>query len=226
MRVLRAMMELERRLNRALGWEEIAEKLGFRVKAVQDHMVHLEAGGFAKREAKKQKFLAVAMTPTRESWDRAAEHRKYVIGRVRPGVEATVSDHRPLTEPLAVIGEVHAGPPGEADTYSDVVVLPSLETKPGEFRIWIRGDSMYGPPHYLADGDVAVCRREDPAVGDIVIVRIESQVTIKVLAETNGAIKLKPLNRKHRTITLSPSDEGDRWEFQGRVVYLIRRFER
>jgi SOS-response transcriptional repressor LexA len=120
-------------------------------------------------------------------------------------------------------GAIAAGEFAEIDTEKELTYLPRV-TGPdaAHFLLRVRGLSMLGPPAWIADGDVVVCRRTDTASdGDIVVAVIGEEATLKRFRRVNGGVHLEPLNSAYETIRLTGED-ARRLRIQGRAVMIHR----
>lgn len=120
---------------------------------------------------------------------------------------------------LPILGEVPAGPPSLAEEHvQERLSLPG-EFGPGVYGLRVRGDSMTGAG--IHDGDVAVIRPTDEVRrGDIAVVVIDDEATIKRVAETGKRLVLKAENPAYKPITAT---DGQRVRVAGKVVGIVRR---
>ena len=131
---------------------------------------------------------------------------------LEPGIARGI---RMLGDELAIYGEiplVAAGTPILAEEgqpqpkMTNVVqLLRGFEQRP-DFFVEVRGDSMDAVG--IRHGDIVGVRRDpDPRDGDIVVCRIETDITMKRYQRTTECIELQPqsTNPDHETIRL----EGD-----------------
>lgn len=123
-----------------------------------------------------------------------------------------------LTLPL--IGRVAAGAPILAeehitDTYR---VAADLFRQRPDYLLRVRGSSMQGVG--IMDGDLlAVHRTTDARHGQIVVARLDDEVTVKRLRLQHGGITLQSENPEFADIQVQPSDA---FAIEGLVVGLIR----
>lgn len=127
--------------------------------------------------------------------------------------------------PLAVLGRVAAGAPIGADI--------GLEDAPGD-RLWldrrlfsprpdyllrVQGDSMIDDG--ILDGDlVGVQRTPEARDGQVVVARIDGEVTIKRLQQSGGRVQLLPRNPSHSPIEVHA---GHDFAVEGVYCGLLRR---
>ena len=104
------------------------------------------------------------------------------------------------------VAAVRAGlPEGALDESADMVNLDTmLVHKPSiTFFVPVQGDSMCEAG--LMDGDTAVCeRRQNARAGDIVVARIDDELTIKTLRKEGGRYVLQPENQAYPILRPDP----------------------
>ena len=129
--------------------------------------------------------------------------------------------HRPETLRLPVLGRVAGGTPIENDGGDDVQLLVDrscFEQVP-DFFLRVQGDSMRDDS--ILDGDlVAVKRASTARSGQIVVARIDGELTIKRLKLTAQRVVLEPRNPDYAPI-LVPSDAD--FAIEGIYCGLVRR---
>jgi repressor LexA len=75
---------------------------------------------------------------------------------------------------------------------------------------------------HVIDGDIVVVRRqEDVPQGDIAVVLLDDEVTLKRLRKSDGALELRSSNPSVPTIVVRPGEARPR--VLGKVVGVIRR---
>ncbi len=124
-----------------------------------------------------------------------------------------------LTLPL--VGRVAAGSPILAQEHIDETYLleASLFPRRPDYLLKVRGMSMRDAG--IMDGDLlAVQKAQDAKNGQIVIARINDEVTVKRFRRTRHAIELIPENPDFETIVVKPGD-GD-FAIEGLAVGLVR----
>ncbi|HOX36971.1 MAG TPA: transcriptional repressor LexA [Candidatus Brocadiia bacterium] len=121
---------------------------------------------------------------------------------------------------VPIIGRVAAGSPILAEENLEGK-LDCAEMGGGDrFALRIRGESMIEAG--MLDGDhVIVDPRADVKNGDIAVVRVGDEATVKKVFFLKNGLKLQPANR-----TMSPRIVGseDEVEICGKVVGLVRKF--
>ncbi|MDE0009420.1 MAG: transcriptional repressor LexA [Gammaproteobacteria bacterium] len=125
---------------------------------------------------------------------------------------------------LPIVGRVAAGNPILAEEHiEDYCELPAATFHPeANFLLQVRGDSMIDAG--ILDGDLlAVHKTPDARNGDIVVARIEDEVTVKRLQVASGGrlIRLLPANDDYDPIEVT-QDSGT-FAIEGRGVGIIRR---
>jgi repressor LexA len=120
---------------------------------------------------------------------------------------------------LPLVGSVAAGLPIEAiENIEEYVTIPDvLKRKKPTFLLRVRGDSMIDAG--ILDGDLIAVRKTNTAeIGQIVVARIDDEVTVKYLERQGNNAVLQPANDSYQPIVLSP----DELAIEGQFVGLIR----
>jgi len=120
---------------------------------------------------------------------------------------------------LPLIGSVAAGLPIEAiENVETYVTIPEvLKRKKPTFLLRVRGDSMIDEG--ILDGDLIAVRKTNIAeVGQIVVARIDDEVTVKRLERQGNNAVLQPANDCYQPIILPAEDLA----IEGKFVGLIR----
>jgi len=173
--------------------QQIADAFGFRQAcAAHKHVRRLEQGGHLQ------------VLPNQARGIRLASPR-------------TARDDR-LT--LGVLGRVAAGAPIGADTgiERELHVDRALFATVPDYLLRVQGDSMR--EEGIFDGDlVAVKRAVDARDGQIVIARIDDEITIKRLERTARGIRLLPRNPEYPPIDVPP---GSDFAIEGLYCGLVR----
>ena len=179
-------------------WAEIARAFGFRqTRAAQKHLQALEAKG----------------------------HLQLLPGKAR-GIRlpAPANSRRDGQLRLPILGRVAAGAPIGADAGVDPQVERHLLLDRGMFSprpdylLRVHGDSMRDDG--ILDGDlVAVHRSSDAHDGQVVVARIDGEITIKRLQLARDHIRLLPRNPDYAPIDVLP---GQDFAIEGLYCGLIR----
>lgn len=125
---------------------------------------------------------------------------------------------------LPVMGRVAAGAPTGPDTFEGeaerhVRIDPALFRPRADYLLRVEGDSMIEDG--ILDGDLAGVRRQpDAENGQIVVARIDGEVTIKRLERGTTGIRLLPRNPAYAPIEVQP--DVDDFAIEGLFVGLLR----
>jgi repressor LexA len=126
------------------------------------------------------------------------------------------------TRSLPVIGRVAAGSPLLAieNLEDEIQVDPGLFRPTPDYALKVRGDSMVGAG--IDDGDLLLVHRTPEArAGQIVVARIDDEVTVKRLRRRGRGIYLDSENPDYPSIHVSP---GSEFAIEGLAVGSIRAF--
>ena len=193
-RVLDVIQESIRHEGRPPTRAEIADTLGFRsVNAAESHLRALERRGAIKLQ-----------------------------GGASRGIQCLVpTDDRPESDMgLPVIGKVAAGAPIDsvANVETTVPVQPDLFPDKPDYLLRVQGDSMTGVG--ILDGDLLAVKKSNTATsGDLVVARLEGEVTVKRFEKGNGRCQLVAENPAYAPIEVQPTDE---FFIEGHAVGVIR----
>ena len=104
-----------------------------------------------------------------------------------------LTDHRPPSLGLPLLGSVAAGPLTEAIQHDDRLEFDKLFGGPDNFALKVRGQSMI--EDHIADGDYVVIRKQDTAQnGERVVAMVNNEVTLKKFYQERDHIRLEPSN--------------------------------
>lgn len=124
-----------------------------------------------------------------------------------PTMPANIVPIKRHTVPL--LGEIAAGQPIYADEEHDLCVAVDDDIR-CDFALRVRGDSMIDAGIY--DGDVVLVRQQDDVDdGQIAVVLIDDEATLKYLYHQPGGVQLVPANRRY-----SP------WSYTGEAAAQVR----
>lgn len=185
---------------------EIARAFGFKgVRGAQYHLEALEAAGVIERKPGIARSLRVLKAPALPQLD------------------------MPLTQPLPddavrlpILGQVAAGLPigADVDQFSEsyaVLDRAFFSPKP-DYLLKVKGDSMIDEG--IFDGDlIGVHRTADARNGQVVVARIEDEVTVKLLKKSSERIRLLPRNPDYAPIEVLP---GQDFAIEGLYCGLVR----
>jgi repressor LexA len=120
---------------------------------------------------------------------------------------------------LPLIGSVAAGSPLLAveNQLGKVQVPPGLFSPRADYLLKVRGNSMVDAG--ILDGDLLAVHKTDEArSGQVVVARLDDEVTVKRLKRTGRRIELLPENPDYEPIAV----EGHEFAIEGLAVGLIR----
>ena len=180
---------------------EIARAFGFKgVRGAQYHLEALEAAGIVERSPGRARSLRLLQLP----------------GGPR---QAELPANDDILQ-LPVLGQVAAGVPIGADIGSEQVVLMdrAFFTPTPDYLLKVKGDSMRDEG--IFDGDlIGVHRTSEARNGQVVIARIDDEVTVKLLKIGQGRIRLLPRNPDYTPIEVQP---GQDFAIEGLYCGLVR----
>lgn len=180
---------------------EIAQALGFRSpNAAEDHLKALARKGAIELTAGASRGIRLKDAPT--------------------GVQAMLPMPSLAQLLLPLIGRVAAGSPILAAEHveRDVGVDPGLFAQRPDYLLKVRGMSMRDAG--ILDGDLlAVKKAGEARDGQIVVARIDDDVTVKRLQRQGGRIQLLPENPDFEPIVVQ---NGQEFALEGIAVGLIR----
>jgi repressor LexA len=129
---------------------------------------------------------------------------------------------RPDRHELPLVGRVAAGAPilSEGHVEARYAVDPALFRPRADFLLRVEGDSMIEAG--ILDGDlIAVHRTPEAFDGQIVVARVDGEITVKRLRRRHDRLLLLPENPAHAPIEVPP-DTAD-FAIEGLYVGSIRR---
>ena len=125
---------------------------------------------------------------------------------------------------IPLIGHVAAGAPILAEeNIEDVLIVDGALVRPGKhFALRVRGDSMKNAG--IFDGDTVIVRHDAPLrSGEIAVVLIGDEATVKRYFPRKEKLLLLPENDDYEPIEVKPSDPDVR--VAGKVVGVFRRLD-
>lgn len=180
---------------------EIAHAFGFSgVRAAQYHLEALAAAGVIERSPGRARSLRLLQWPDRP-------HQ----------LDLPANDD---ALQLPVLGQVAAGVPIGADIGSEQVLLMdrALFTPTPDYLLKVKGDSMRDEG--IFDGDlIGVHRTNEARSGQVVIARIDDEITVKLFKPARGKIRLLPRNPDYAPIEVQP---GQDFAIEGLYCGLVR----
>ncbi|MBB1087390.1 transcriptional repressor LexA [Lysobacter sp. SG-8] len=192
---------------------EIARAMGFNsVRAAQYHLEALEAAGIVERVPGRARGLRLRQQPPGD--DAGASEASPPLGVLAP---ATAREDALC---LPVLGQVAAGVPIGADIGSDQMVLLDRQffSPSPDYLLRVKGDSMRDEG--IFEGDlIGVHRTRDARSGQIVVARIDDEITVKLLKLGKDRIRLLPRNPDFAPIDVQP---GQEFAIEGLYCGLVR----
>ncbi|PPU78663.1 MULTISPECIES: transcriptional repressor LexA [Xanthomonas] len=183
---------------------EIARAFGFKgVRAAQYHLEALEQAGAIRRVPGQARGIRLAGQ-----------------GSAQPRAPAGGESNRDDVLRLPVLGRVAAGLPIGADIGSDdFVVLDRVFFSPSpDYLLKVQGDSMRDEG--IFNGDlIGVHRTRDARSGQIVVARIDEEITVKLLKIGKDRIRLLPRNPDYAPIEVQPDQD---FAIEGLYCGLLR----
>ena len=182
---------------------EIARAFGFKgVRAAQYHLEALEAAGAIERIPGRARGIRVRQLPP------------------APQQELALASADDNAMRLPVLGQVAAGRPIGADIGSEqVLILDRVLFSPApDYLLKVKGDSMRDEG--IFDGDlIGVHRTRDARSGQIVVARIDEEITVKLLKIGKDRIRLLPRNPDYAPIEVLPDQD---FAIEGLYCGLVR----
>ena len=189
---------------------EIAQALGFRsANAAEEHLQALARKG------------AIEITPGTSRGIRLLDRPADGFGLMRAGAQMTLPHPAIMQFSLPLIGRVAAGSPILAEEHISATynVDPALFTARPDDLLKVRGMSMRDAG--ILDGDLLAVKKTDSARdGQIVVARLDDEVTVKRFRRDGSAIELLPENPDFDTIRVEPGKHE--FALEGLAVGLLR----
>ena len=149
-----------------------------------------EAFGFASRSVARKHVLAL----TEAGFIEVNPHQARGIRLLDQPARAELLD-------IPVLGRVAAGRPmgADAEVHSRLLLDPGMFSRTPDYLLRVQGDSMIEDG--ILDGDlVAVHREAEARNGQIVVARLDGEVTIKRFQRTAEGVRLLPRNPAYEPI--------------------------
>ena len=192
--------------------QQIADAFGFRQAcAAHKHVRRLQQAGYLEVRPNQARGIRLVAGMVPGAGGRAGRARSV------PGTRLKVRDDR---LELPVLGRVAAGVPIGADAGIERQVLldRTLFASKPDYLLRVKGDSMRDDG--IFDGDlVAVQRASDARNGQVVVARIDGEITIKRLERTRSRLRLLPRNPDYAPIEVPP---GADFAIEGIYCGLVR----
>ena len=183
---------------------EIQRAFGFKsVRAAQYHLEALEAAGAIERVPGRNRGIRLLKTPASPQSELAL---------------AAAANDDALR--LPILGQVAAGQPIGADAgQHGYVMLDRAFFHPApDYLLKVKGDSMIDEG--IFDGDlIGVHRTRDARSGQIVVARVDDEITVKLLKIGKDRIRLLPRNPDYAPIEVQPDQD---FAIEGLYCGLVR----
>ncbi|WP_386687290.1 transcriptional repressor LexA [Lonepinella sp. MS14437] len=204
----------------------LSKNLTIRQQEVYDFLKHhLETAGVPPTRAEISKELGFKSPNAAEEHLKALA-RKGAIEMV-PGMSRGIrlllsSNDEEEMEGLPLIGRVAAGEPILAEQHIEGTykVDPEMFKPQADFLLKVSGQSMKDIG--ILDGDLlAVHSTKDVRNGQVIVARIEDEVTVKRLERKGDVIYLHPENEEFEPIVVNLREQ-EQFEVEGIAVGIIR----
>jgi repressor LexA len=183
---------------------EIAHAMGFKgVRAAQYHIEALEQAGYIRRVPGQARGIRLVHEAANDALD-------------LPPMSAQSDD----VLRLPLLGRVAAGLPIGADLRSDDYILldRALFSPAPNYLLKVQGDSMIDEG--IFEGDlIGVYRTSEARSGQIVVARIDDEITVKLLKIGKDRIRLLPRNPSYSPIDVMPDQD---FAIEGLYCGLVR----
>ena len=181
---------------------------------------HILDFGFPPTRADIAKTLGFKSPNAAEQHLRAIEKKGFIkiLSGASRGIVLSDSD----SDEIPIIGLVAAGGPILAQENVEKTIPRSrnLFSNDIDYYLRVKGDSMVNVGIYEEDL-IGVSKSKDFKVGNIVVARINDEVTVKTLIEMSQTkVVLRPENQNYKDIIVNP--ETDELAIEGSCVALVR----
>lgn len=159
---------------------EISEAFGFASRSVaRKHVVALTEAGFIEVNPNQARGIRLLNQPPRPEWLEIP-----VLGRVAAGL------------PIGADAEVH----------NRLLLDPALFSRTPDYLLRVQGDSMIEDG--ILDGDLVAVRRDSEVRnGQIVVARLDGEVTIKRFERLADGVRLLPRNPAYAPILIGEDQD-------------------
>ena len=187
--------------------------------------VYLNKTGFPPTRAEICKELGFKSPNAAEMHLRALEKKGYI--KIQSGSSRGISivksqqSFEEYSEQIPVIGLVAAGSPtlAEENVEKRISCDPNIFSDCFDYFLKVKGLSMIDAGIH-EDDLVAIKKTTDVKNGDLVVVRIDDEVTLKYFRKDNHNLKLIPANKDFSTIMIDLREQEA--IIEGKSVGLIR----
>jgi len=207
---------------------EIAQKLGFKsANAAEDHLRALARKGVVELTAGASRGIRLTETAadfhsdsehdleSAPDFDSTNDQSRAQSGHIKLN---TLPEMGQMLVPL--VGRVAAGYPMLAaeNIEKEISVDPNLFSQKPDYLLKVKGLSMRDVG--ILDGDLlAIKKTKDARNGQIIVARIDDEVTVKRLSKQGNHIELLPENPDFEPIVIQP---GQDFSVEGIALGLIR----
>ena len=181
---------------------------------------HISDFGFPPTRADIAKTLGFKSPNAAEQHLRAIEKKGFI--KILSGASRGIVLSESENNEIPVIGLVAAGGPILAQENIEKTIPKSrnLFSDDIDYYLRVKGDSMVDVGIYEEDL-IGVSKSKDFKVGNIVVARINDEVTVKTLIEMSQTkVVLRPENQNYKDIIVNP--ETDDLAIEGSCVALVR----
>ena len=181
---------------------------------------HISDFGFPPTRADIAKTLGFKSPNAAEQHLRAIEKKGFI--KILSGASRGIVLSESENNEIPVIGLVAAGGPILAQENIEKTIPKSrnLFSDDIDYYLRVKGDSMVDVGIYEEDL-IGVSKSKDFKVGNIVVARINDEVTVKTLIEMSQTkVVLRPENQNYKDIIVNP--ETDELAIEGSCVALVR----
>ena len=181
---------------------------------------HISDFGFPPTRADIAKTLGFKSPNAAEQHLRAIEKKGFI--KILSGASRGIVLSESENNEIPVIGLVAAGGPILAQENIEKTIPKSrnLFSDDIDYYLRVKGDSMVDVGIYEEDL-IGVSKSKDFKVGNIVVARINDEVTVKTLIEMSQTkVVLRPENQNYKDIIVNP--KADELAIEGSCVALVR----
>ena len=181
---------------------------------------HITDFGFPPTRADIAKTLGFKSPNAAEQHLRAIEKKGFI--KILSGASRGIVLSESESNEIPVIGLVAAGGPILAQENIEKTIPKSrnLFSDDIDYYLRVKGDSMVDVGIYEEDL-IGVSKSKDFKVGNVVVARINDEVTVKTLIEMSQTkVVLRPENQNYKDIIVNP--ETDELAIEGSCVALVR----
>ncbi|MGB0965139.1 MAG: transcriptional repressor LexA [Litorivicinus sp.] len=179
---------------------------------------HMDLNGVPPTRAELARDLGFKSANAAEEHLKALARKEYIEltrGASR-GIRLLIEDN----DSTPLIGKVAAGVPisSEANIEAQIQFPKDLFRQAPDYLLRVEGDSMIGIG--IMDGDIlGVVQANTAKNGDVVVARVNEDVTVKRFEKTGQQIKLIAENPAYEPILVGPEDD---FQIEGHMLGLIR----